>query len=121
MTGGSVWLRDVAERLSVGVPTALSGLMIVATYVTLLTVLHEVGSLPIGWYGGFVIEHRYNLSSQNVSGWVRSQAKALALSLVVGTVAVEIVFAFMRWAPWGWWLPTGLVFALLLVGLANLQ
>ncbi len=119
-TGGSVSMRDIAERLSVSVPTALSSVVIVATYVTLLTILHEVGSLPIGWFGGFVIERRYNLSSQNFRGWLTGQAKALVLSLVIGTIGVEIVYAFMRRAPWGWWLPTGMVFALLLIGLANL-
>ena len=119
-TGGSASMRDIAERLSVSVPTALSSVVIVATYVTLLTILHEIGSLPIGWFGGFVIERRYNLSSQNFRGWLTGQAKALVLSLVIGTIGVEIVYAFMRRAPWGWWLPTGMVFALLLIGLANL-
>ena len=36
------------------------------------------------------------------------------------TGAASLIYFLIRWSPTGWWLPAGLVFALLIVGLTNL-
>lgn len=121
VSGGSVWLRDAAESLaSVMAPAGwLRGLSVVV-YVVLLTLLNEVGSLPLAFYGGFVLERRYGLSKQPIRTWVIDQVKSLALGVVLGVVATSTLYFFISRFPDTWWLPSAVVFAALIVGLANL-
>ena len=75
-TGWSLTIRAVAESLAgrvlaawVPYPRAFSSLTVVI-YVALLSLVSEVGSLPVGFYGGYLIEHRYGLSNESIGGWI---------------------------------------------------
>jgi STE24 endopeptidase len=120
ISGSSIALRNIAEHLaSALVGPGLARAVSVAVYVALLSVLNEVGALPLAFYGGFVLEQRYGLSKQPVRAWLAEQAKSLALGLVLGITAASILYFFISRFPSGWWLPAAVVFALLIVGLAN--
>lgn len=111
-SGVSLGIRDLAERAG-GPVTA------VAIYVVLLTLLHEIGSLAVGAYS-FDIERRYGLAAQGWGAWAIDQAKGLALGLLFSIAAAEIVYTLLRRMPEQWWWAAGLLFAVLIVGLANL-
>lgn len=100
-------------------PFAVSS-TVVGLYVLALLVLNEAGSLPLGFYGGFVVERRYGLSTQSLRGWLVDQLKGFLLGLVLATFAAIMVYGLVRRYPGIWWLPTGAVFAVVFVGLANL-
>ena len=121
VSGASVWLREVAESVASALAPEgwLRGLSVVV-YVVLLTLLNEVGSVPLAFYGGFVLERRYGLSKQPIRTWAIDQVKALALGLVLGVLAGSILYFFIHRFPGVWWLPSAVVFAALIVGLANL-
>jgi STE24 endopeptidase len=91
----------------------------VIIYVVGLSLLNEIVSLPIAFYSGFILERRYGLSNQGIWGWLGDQVKSLALGLLLGSAAASLVYFFIRLYPTAWWLPAGLVFALLIVGLTN--
>jgi STE24 endopeptidase len=117
-SGASIGLRQLAEAL---IPSgAAHPALVVLTYVVLLLIVNEVVSVPLSFYGGFLIERRYGLSNQTLRAWLLDEVKGLALGLILGTVAVSVIYFFIRLAPDSWWLPTGAIFALLIVGLANL-
>lgn len=119
-SGGSVLLRRAAEGVgSLAGTSLLSFPLTVFSFVVLLSVVNEVVSLPLSYRGGFLLERKYGLSSQSVGSWLVDQAKSLALAVVLGTIAACILFALIARFPTGWWLPAGVVFALLIVGLAN--
>jgi STE24 endopeptidase len=120
-SGASVALREAAERLASTIapgPSARS--LSLALYILSITALNELGALPLGFYGRFVLERRYGLSTQPIRSWLADQAKALAVGVVLGTLAGAIVYFFIGRFPHRWWLPTSAVFALLIVGLAKL-
>jgi STE24 endopeptidase len=119
-TGISVEMRVVAEHAATSVAGRANPWFTVIAYVGLLTLVTELGGLPIGFYSGFLLERRYGLSQEGLGGWLRDQAKSLGLSLVLGAVAVTAIYAFIRRDPHGWWMSAGLVFTLFTVGLANL-
>ncbi len=119
-TGASLGLRDAAETLAGSTARVFHEPLIVGIYVLLLTLVNEIGGLPLAIYAGFVIERRYGLSNQTLGNWLLDQFKALVVGLILGVAAASIVYFFIRRDPDGWWLPTGIVFALLIVGLANL-
>ncbi len=120
-SGLSIQLRTVSQSLA-GRITANgpSSPLVVAIFVVILVLLNELGGLPIAFYSGFLVEVRYGLSNERLAGWARDQMKALVLVLMLGTGAASIVYIFIRRMPEAWWLPTGAVFGLLIVGLANL-
>jgi STE24 endopeptidase len=77
--------------------------------------------LPLEYYSGFVLPHRFGQSNQNLKGWVTDQLKNLLISAPLGLLAVELVYLALRLTGGWWWLWTGagmLVFTVLLTNLA---
>jgi STE24 endopeptidase len=124
---GLVWsgwhatLRDAAAYL-VGsvVPVSWQPGGIILCYVVFLSLLNEVGSLPLGFYSGFFLEKRYDLSNETFGGWLRDQAKSFGIGLVLAGGAAGLIYWCIRQSPEHWWVPAGLLFTLLVVGLTNL-
>ncbi len=82
--------------------------------------LNEIISLPLGFYSGFLLERKYELSKETLRGWLGDQAKAFGIGVLLASAAAELVYAFIRLSPEHWWLTAGLTFTLLIVGLTNL-
>ncbi|MFI5246635.1 MAG: M48 family metallopeptidase [Gemmatimonadales bacterium] len=120
-SGLSVTLRHIAEALAARVvsPFWLPGATVLS-YVALLTLLNELGSLPIGFYSGFLLERRYALSTQTLGGWIGDRAKSLAIGLMLGAAGAGAVYWLIRRSPEWWWLEAGLLFALVIIALTNL-
>ena len=118
-TPASIAIRSAAESFTRTVPRFIQPLAIVGVYVALVAVVTEVVAAPLSFYSGFVLEARYGLSRQRLRSWVWDQIKSLLLSVILGTGAAAIVYALIRRNPGGWWLPAGAVFAVVIVGLAN--
>lgn len=123
VTGASTGLRDAADALAASAAPSIRVWLVVGIYVVLLTLVNEIGGLPLAFYGRFLVERRYGLSNQTLGDWAFDQIKSLVVGLALGVGAASIVYFFIRRSVGGglgWWLPVGLVFALLIVGLANL-
>ena len=119
-TGLSATLRTASESAASFGPHRFGAALTVIIYVVGLFLINELGSLPIAFYSGFILERRYGLSTEPIRAWLKDQAKSLAIGLLLGSGAASLVYFLIRWSPTGWWLPAGVVFALLIVGLTNL-
>jgi len=120
-TGWSVTLRDAAERMAGRVaPESWQPGATVFCYVLLLSLLNEIAGLSLGFYSGFFLERRYQLSNQTAGGWLADQAKAFGIGLVLGGGAAELIYWCIRLSPDRWWLAAGMALALLIVGLTNI-
>lgn len=75
----------------------------VALYAGGLSVAATMITLPIDWFRGYLLEHRFNLSTQSFIGWAIDYAKQLALGSVLGLLVVESLWALIRWDPKTWW------------------
>ena len=77
--------------------------------------------LPLDYYSGFTLPHRFGQSNQDLKGWVTDQLKGLLINVPIGLIVLELVYLALRTAgPW-WWLWTAagmLVFTVLLTNLA---
>jgi STE24 endopeptidase len=121
VTGWSGWLRDLAEGMAgLVVPAAWQPGVTVLCYIVLLSCLNEVAALPLGFYSGFVLERRYDLSNESFAGWIVDEAKSFAIGLLLGGAAAGLLYWLMRLSPDRWWLTAGVAFTLLIVGLTNL-
>ena len=110
VTRASLSLRDLAGQ----------GIFAIVIYIALLLALNEIGSLPLAFYSGFLLERRYGLSHEPLGRWLLDQLKSFGIGLLLSVVGASIIYALIRLSPDGWWLPAGIVFALLIVGLTNL-
>jgi STE24 endopeptidase len=122
LTPGSVLLREAAERLvwPLALPGSATPTAVVVVYVLLLGSLHEAGSLPLAWYRGYALEHRYGLSTETLQGWLFDQFKGLLVGAVFSLVAIAALYlAISRW-PHHWWLPASAGFVSVTVVVARL-
>ncbi|MEE8209735.1 MAG: M48 family metallopeptidase [bacterium] len=115
----------VASGAAVGLQRLVEGwathqAALVALYVVVLAAGAELMGLPLAYYGGFVVEHRFGLSTQTRGAWLNDVAKGFAVNLVLGLLAAEILFWLLRSAPAAWWLWAATAFIALAVVLANL-
>jgi len=113
-SGLSRELADVARTVS----SHQIGALIV--FALMLGGLQGVLTLPFGFWSGYVLEHRYGLSSQSLGRWAWERAKGAAVGLPLGLGAAVIVYASLERFSMLWWLPAGAAFALLSVVLARL-
>ena len=77
--------------------------------------------LPLSYYSGFVLPHRFGLSNQTIIGWVSDQVKGLLLGALLGGMVLEVIYAVLRLSPDWWWLWAAgfiLLFSVLLENLA---
>jgi STE24 endopeptidase len=88
-------------------------------YITMLLAISKVLSFPLDYYG-FRLEHRYNLSNQRIRSWVWDQAKTWLITLVIGTVLVELIYWTIRTSPRHWWVIAWAVFIVLSIFFAQI-
>lgn len=83
--------------------------------------LFTILDLPISFYTGYILPHRYKQSNQNLKGWIGDVIKNLLISALLGGLLLEIIYLVLRTAPDTWWLWTAgilLVFNVLIANLA---
>jgi STE24 endopeptidase len=104
VTGWSSMLRDAAIRLS-----REHYVLQLFYYVVFLSVFSKVLGFGLDFYS-FRLEHRYNLSNQRLSSWLKDQVKGWILGLVLATVLCEIIYALIQASPAHWWIYAWLIF-----------
>ena len=77
-------------------------------------------NLPLSYYQGFILPHRFDLSTQNLSGWITDQVKGILIGGIIGMIVLEIIYAILRIFPTLWWLWAAVILLIFNVILANL-
>jgi STE24 endopeptidase len=84
-------------------------------------VISSLISLPLSFYEGFIVEHRYGLSNQSAGAWFVEQLKGLGIGLLLGPPLLQGAFWVIGRYPRRWWaVLSGLTvpFSVLLANLA---
>ena len=113
-TGWTGSLRDLAYRLA-----SQNYTLAVFYYLFALIVISKIVGSPLEVYG-FRLEHRYNLSNQNLRSWLWDELKGLLVTLVLATIIVELLYLVIRHYTQHWWLIAWASFLGLFVLLAQL-
>src|SRR5437660_2000633 len=92
----------------------------VLVYFLVLMLGYEVLTAPLAYYGGYVLPHRYGLSTMTLAAWLADLFKGLLLSLILEVLAVELVYLLLATQPQTWWLWTALILLFFTVVMANL-
>ncbi len=86
------------------------------TIILTFFLLHVVVSFPIAYYGGFVLEHKFEMSRQTFRAWLLKRIKQLILVAVIDTAYMTGLFLLITctgiyWIP----LAAGIFFILSIV------
>ena len=95
--------------------------LMVAGFALVFGGIYFLMGLPIAYYRGFVLPHRFEQSTQPLEGWIIDQLKGLAVGAPIGLLLLELLYAALRAAGELWWLWAAaglLVFNVLLSNLA---
>lgn len=114
VTGWSVRLRDAAYAVAANDYAAL------VVFVSAVAAVRGVLMLPLAYYSGFVIEHRYHLSNQSLARWAWERTKGMLVGLPIGVAALMVLYYCLTAVGAWWWLPVGAAVTLLSVVLARL-
>jgi STE24 endopeptidase len=66
------------------------------------------------------LEQRYGLSRQSLGSWLTDQTKGFGLGLALSIAGGRLLYFFVDRSAHFWWVPAAAVFALVIIGLANL-
>jgi len=94
--------------------------LLVLGFVAVMGGIFYLLDLPLSYYSGFILPHRFGQSTQTFKGWAVDELKGLAVSTPLGLVVIELVYLALRLTGGWWWLWTGIGMLLFTVLLANL-
>ena len=109
-TGAAVW---AAMRYWETAPPP--SLAVAAGLILLFLLAAQLLDFPLAYYRGFVIEHRFGLSTATVYTWLLDYGKSTAINLILTTGALAgLYWLVLRW-PERWWIAAGTAAALLML------
>jgi STE24 endopeptidase len=114
-TGWSLSLRVWLESFST------NPWFLVAAYAAVFGGILLLLGLPLSYYSGFVLPHRFDQSTQTLAGWISDQAKGMLIGLPLGLFMVEMLYLALRVTGDAWWLWAAagiLIFSVILGNLA---
>lgn len=95
--------------------------LLVPTFVAVFGGISSLVNLPLGYYSGFILPHRFGQSNQTLKGWIIDRLKGLAVGAPLGLILLELLYLALRATGDLWWLWAAggmLVFTVLLSNLA---
>ena len=107
----SSWLKTVTNN----------DWLLVLGFVAVFGGIAFVLELPLDYYSGFNLPHRFGQSNQDLKDWIIDQVKGLLINVPIGLILLELVYLALRTTGEWWWLWTAagmLVFSVLLANLA---
>ncbi|MFQ6673982.1 MAG: M48 family metallopeptidase [Fidelibacterota bacterium] len=64
---------------------------------------------PLSFYGGYVVEHTYQLSNQTLASYLWEKAKALFVGAIIAAPLAAAVYYFIVTYQGRWWIPAGIL------------
>lgn len=110
------WIQDLTSN------TVLANPWIISTFFVLIfsSLLYLI-SLPVSYYSGFVLEHKYDLSKESIGEWSKDQVKSFSISLVFMVPITLGLFFLGRSFPDLWWLYAGILLFVISGILSNIS
>jgi len=111
------WSADLRDAL---LTFTGSPWLLVAGFAIVFGGVYSLVNLPLAYYEGFALPHRFGQSTQTLRGWIVDQIKGGFLTGLLGILLLEIIYAVLRAAPQTWWLWAGVALLFFNVVLTSL-
>jgi STE24 endopeptidase len=96
-------------------------LLLLLLYVVVIGGIMFLINFPLSYYQGYTLPHRFDLSTEKISGWITDQVKGILLGGAIGIFVLEIIYAILRAYPALWWLWAAGIMLVFNVILANID
>ena len=113
--GWSASLRQALENFTT------NPWLLLPAFVLLMGAPYALIGLPLAFYSGYLLPHRFGQSNQTIKGWITDQLKGLLVGAPLGLLLLELLYLALRLTGDAWWLWAAgglLVFNVLLANLA---
>lgn len=114
LLGWSVTLRDWLMTFTT------NQWIIVPAYMAVFGGVYFLITLPLSYYSGFTLPHRFGQSNQVLKDWVLDLLKGLAIGAPIGLILIELLYLALRVTGDLWWLWTAVGLVIFSVLLSNL-
>jgi len=94
--------------------------ILVPLFVAIFGGIYTLVNLPLSYYSGFVLPHRFGQSNQTFRDWVSDQIKGLAVGAPIGVILLELLYLALRVTGDLWWLWAAIGMLIFTVLLSNL-
>jgi STE24 endopeptidase len=88
-------------------------------FTAIVGLLQALVTLPISYYSGYIVEHRYNLSNQSLGRWAWERLKGSLIGLPLVAAVLMVVYYCMDTFGDGWWFPVSVLLSFVSVVLAR--
>lgn len=78
--------------------------LLVAGFVFVFGAAATLYEMPMSYYSGFVLPHRYGMSNQTLKEWIWDNIKGLLVAAPIMLVLLEGIYLVLRLSPEYWWL-----------------
>ena len=89
-------------------------------FTAIVGLLQAFTTLPISFYSGYIVEHRYSLSNQSLRQWAWERLKGSLVGLPLVAIVLIIIYYCMETYGDGWWLPVSILLSFVSVLLARI-
>ncbi|MFA5089980.1 MAG: M48 family metallopeptidase [Candidatus Omnitrophota bacterium] len=93
----------LAKTLAMHIENAAGGIFTLPLYSIILFSGYYLLDFPLNLYQSFILEHKFSLSGQKFSGWLKDQFKAAILSYVILLILLGAFYYLARHYPATWW------------------
>jgi STE24 endopeptidase len=83
--------------------------MIFLLFVLITGILGSILFLPVNYYTGFYLEHKYKLSNQTFGKWIWESLKSTLVSMVIGVPILLLFYFSLNQFDSLWWLPFAII------------
>ena len=105
------WIRTITKN----------DYLVLLLFTAIIGGLDMIIMLPISWYSGYYLEHKFDLSNQTFGQWVWEKTKGMLVSIPIALVLLVIFYALLKNFATYWWAIMAtvmLVFSVILARLA---
>lgn len=90
-------------------------ILLAFSFIVLFYLLIQLILLPLAYYRGYIIEHRFGLSNQTLAMWFSDYLKENGISILISSLGMTGIYALMFYIPKYWWIISSAVLAIFIV------
>ena len=104
LTGGSVLISRLLNSMTDSYWISLW------LYLVIFFIILQAVAMPLSFYSGYIVDHKFSLSTQTPQGWVVDELKGLGVELVFGILGGSVLYYLIGNLSL-WWIATAGIFA----------
>jgi len=90
-------------------------ILLAFSFIVLFYILIQLILLPLAYYRGYIIEHRFGLSNQTLVMWFSDYLKENGISILISSLGMTGIYALMIYIPKHWWIISSAVLAIFII------